>query len=505
MGKLTELLESLGVAPFERESYGEWAFKVNLDYKNHQKRRGRLVAVTAITPTERGEGKTSVSISLSDALNRAGHRTVVNLREPSMGPLFGAKGGAVGAGASCVIPEKRINMHFTGDIHALTYAANYIAAVIDNHIQSGNEVKLDPRRIYFKRCVDVNDRSLRSVVTGLGGRANGYVREAAFELTAASELTAILSLACSEEDLALRLSNVTIGEDSAGRLVRLSEICDIEVVEEILRDAFVPNFVMTRGGSPAFVHGASFANVAHGCASVRASEAALALGEIVIEEAGFGADLGFEKFMDIKCRTMGLFPDSVVMVVTRSAIERYGKECLKKHMENLKKHFNVTPIVVINKFKEDDEEDLQKISSLIEEYSPCVSSPFEGDSSVLAKRLLEDLEKGKKAFHEAYCENLPIKEKIEFLAKNIYGAKEVSYTSRAKRMIEKSEEFSRFPVCFAKTPLSFSSDKNEKNAGSMGGFTLPVDEVEIKSGARFIVAKCPGVFTLPGLPKDARR
>lgn len=504
MESLKEVMARYDISEDEQQLYGEWAAKVRVDYRKHGKRRGKLVAVTAMTPTERGEGKTTLSIALADALNRAGRKTLVNLREPSMGPFFGAKGGATGAGESKIIPEERINMHFTGDIHAFTYAANYIAAIIDNHVQAGNEAKLDTRRIYFKRCVDINDRSLRSVVTGLGGSVNGYVREGSFELTAASEITALVSLARDEEDLASRLASITVGENTSGEFVRLSTLCDIEPLLSLLREAFIPNFVMTEGGSGAFVHGASFANVAHGCCSLVASEAALALADIVVEEAGFGADLGFEKFMDIKCRAFNSFPDAVVMVITKASIEKHGTACLKKHMDNLKRHFNVTPIAVINKFKDDTKEDMSSLSSLLKEYSPCIADPFNGEADEAARRVMAEAERKKESLHLAYGESLSLKEKIEFLAKEMYGAAAVSYSVSAKRMLKKADEFSALPVCFAKTPLSFSHDKSSANAACMGGFTLPVEEVAIKSGSRFAVALCPGVFTLPGLPKGAR-
>lgn len=520
-----EVAENFGIGEDDLELYGKYKAKLTDDAMKSlsRKKAGKLVLVTAVNPTPAGEGKTTVSIGLTEALNRLGIRTVVALREPSLGPCFGVKGGAAGGGYAQVVPMEDLNLHFTGDFHAVTSANNLLAALLDNHIQQGNELRIDPRRIVWKRCEDMNDRALRNVVIGLGGKSNGVPREDHFIITVASEIMAILCLARDMKDLKERLARVIVAYNTDGDPVTAADLKAVGAMAALLKDAIKPNMIQTLEHTPAIVHGGPFANIAHGCNSVRATAAALRLGDIAVTEAGFGADLGAEKFFDITCRSAGFVPDAAVIVVTVRALKYNGgvkkenlnlpnPEALKKGSANLEKHieniasFGVPAVVAVNAFPTDTEEDYAVIRELCERKGCrfAVTRVFaEGGAGgeELAKQVLGILESQPANYHPLYPLEMPLEEKIGTIAKYIYGADGVIYGPGVKRTLKKLTElgFGNLPVCMAKNQYSLSDDP--KKLGRPTGFKITVRDVYASAGAGFVVALTGDVMTMPGLPK----
>lgn len=524
MQPITEIAKHLEIPEDDLELYGKYKAKISLDYWNTLKNRqnGKLILVTAINPTPAGEGKTTTSIGLGDALHRLGKKTTIALREPSLGPCFGLKGGAAGGGYAQVVPMEDINLHFTGDFHAITTAHNLLAAVIDNHIQQGNALDLDVRRITWKRVLDLNDRALRNIICGLGGKAHGVPRETGFDITVASEMMAILCLTSDLEDMKKRLGNIIIGYTRSGRPVRAEELNVTGALTLLFKDAIKPNLVQTLEGTPALIHGGPFANIAHGCNSVMATKYALKMADYTVTEAGFGADLGAEKFLDIKCRFTGFKPDAVVIVATIRALKMHGGlaktelgtenvEALKKGMTNLAKHienihkFGLPIVVAINAFPTDTENELAELKSLCESMGASVSISQAwakgGEGAIdLAQKVIEAAEKPSD-FHYMYDENDTIKNKINAIATKIYGADGVNYTTAAEKTIAELEAagLDKMPVCMAKTQYSLSDDQTK--LGAPTGFKITVREIRISAGAGFIVALTGNVLTMPGLPK----
>lgn len=524
MQPITEIAKHLEIPEDDLELYGKYKAKISLDYWNTLKDRqnGKLILVTAINPTPAGEGKTTTSIGLGDALHRLGKKTTIALREPSLGPCFGLKGGAAGGGYAQVVPMEDINLHFTGDFHAITTAHNLLAAVIDNHIQQGNALDLDVRRITWKRVLDLNDRALRNIICGLGGKAHGVPRETGFDITVASEMMAILCLTSDLEDMKKRLGNIIIGYTRSGRPVRAEELNVTGALTLLFKDAIKPNLVQTLEGTPALIHGGPFANIAHGCNSVMATKYALKMADYTVTEAGFGADLGAEKFLDIKCRFTGFKPDAVVIVATIRALKMHGGlaktelgtenvEALKKGMTNLAKHienihkFGLPIVVAINAFPTDTENELAELKSLCESMGASVSISQAwakgGEGAIdLAQKVIEAAEKPSD-FHYMYDENDTIKNKINAIATKIYGADGVNYTPAAEKTIAELEAagLDKMPVCMAKTQYSLSDDQTK--LGAPTGFKITVREIRISAGAGFIVALTGNVLTMPGLPK----
>ena len=524
MQPITEIAKHLEIPEDDLELYGKYKAKISLDYWNTLKDRqnGKLILVTAINPTPAGEGKTTTSIGLGDALHRLGKKTTIALREPSLGPCFGLKGGAAGGGYAQVVPMEDINLHFTGDFHAITTAHNLLAAVIDNHIQQGNALGLDVRRITWKRVLDLNDRALRNIICGLGGKAHGVPRETGFDITVASEMMAILCLTSDLEDMKKRLGNIIIGYTRSGRIVRAKELNVTGALTLLFKDAIKPNLVQTLEGTPALIHGGPFANIAHGCNSVMATKYALKMADFTVTEAGFGADLGAEKFLDIKCRFTGFKPDAVVIVATIRALKMHGGlaktqlgtenvEALKKGMTNLAKHienihkFGLPIVVAINAFPTDTENELAELKSLCESMGASVSISQAwakgGEGAIdLAQKVIEAAEKPSD-FHYMYDENDTIKNKINAIATKIYGADGVNYTPAAEKTIAELEAagLDKMPVCMAKTQYSLSDDQTK--LGAPTGFKITVREIRISAGAGFIVALTGNVLTMPGLPK----
>ncbi len=524
MQPITQIANHLDIPEDDIELYGKYKAKISLDYWNtlKDKPNGKLILVTAINPTRAGEGKTTTSIGLADAFHKLGHKTAVALREPSLGPCFGLKGGAAGGGYAQVVPMEDINLHFTGDFHAITTAHNLLAAVIDNHLQQGNALDLDVRRITWKRVVDLNDRALRHIVCGMGGKAHGVPRETGFDITVASEMMAILCLTSDLEDMKERLGNIIIGYTRSGRAVRAKELNVTGALTLLFKDAIKPNLVQTLEGTPAFIHGGPFANIAHGCNSVMATKYALKLSDYTITEAGFGADLGAEKFLDIKCRFTGFKPDAVVIVATIRALKMHGGlnkdelahediAALKKGMSNLAKHieniqkFGLPIVVAINAFPTDTENELAELKTLCESMGASVSISEAwakgGAGAVdLAQKVIEATKKPSN-FHYLYDEKASIKDKINTIATEIYGADGVNYTAAALKNIAEieAEGLDKMPVCMAKTPNSLSDDPTK--IGAPTGFKITVREVKISAGAGFIVVLTGNVLTMPGLPK----
>ncbi len=524
MQPITQIANHLDIPQDDVELYGKYKAKISLDYWNtlKDKPNGKLILVTAINPTRAGEGKTTTSIGLADAFHKLGHKTAVALREPSLGPCFGLKGGAAGGGYAQVVPMEDINLHFTGDFHAITTAHNLLAAVIDNHLQQGNALDLDVRRITWKRVVDLNDRALRHIVCGMGGKAHGVPRETGFDITVASEMMAILCLTSDLEDMKERLGNIIIGYTRSGRAVRAKELNVTGALTLLFKDAIKPNLVQTLEGTPAFIHGGPFANIAHGCNSVMATKYALKLSDYTITEAGFGADLGAEKFLDIKCRFTGFKPDAVVIVATIRALKMHGGlnkdelahediAALKKGMANLAKHieniqkFGLPIVVAINAFPTDTENELAELKTLCESMGAAVSISEAwakgGAGAVdLAQKVIEATKKPSN-FHYLYDEKASIKDKINTIATEIYGADGVNYTPAALKNIAEieAEGLDKMPVCMAKTPNSLSDDPTK--IGAPTGFKITVREVKISAGAGFIVVLTGNVLTMPGLPK----
>lgn len=522
IGKIAQHLE---IPEDELELYGKYKAKISLNYWNttlQQKENGKLILVTAINPTPAGEGKTTTSIGLGDALHKLGKKTAIALREPSLGPCFGMKGGAAGGGYAQVVPMEDINLHFTGDFHAITSAHNLLAAVIDNHIQQGNALDLDVRRITWKRVVDLNDRALRNIICGLGGKAHGVPRETGFDITVASEMMAILCLTSDLEDMKKRLGNIIIGYTRSGRPVRAEELNVTGALTLLFKDAIKPNLVQTLEGTPALIHGGPFANIAHGCNSVMATKYALKMADYTVTEAGFGADLGAEKFLDIKCRFTGFKPDAVVVVATIRALKMHGGlaktelateniEALKKGMTNLAKHieniqkFGLPIVVAINAFPTDTENELQELKALCESMGASVSISeawAKGSEGAidLAQKVIEATEKPSN-FQYMYDVNDSIKDKINTIATKIYGADGVNYTPAVEKTIAEfeAEGLDKMPICMAKTQYSLSDDQFK--LGAPTGFKITVRELRISAGAGFIVALTGNILTMPGLPK----
>ncbi len=522
---IVKISEKLGLKEDDIELYGKYKCKISLDIlkNNENKKDGKLVLVTAINPTPAGEGKSTVTVGLGEALCKMGKNAVIALREPSLGPVFGIKGGAAGGGYAQVIPMEDINLHFTGDMHAITSANNLLSAAIDNHIHQGNDLRIDSRRIVFKRVMDMNDRTLREVVVGLGGKANGFLREDGFMITVASEIMAILCLAEDLSDLKERMGNIVVAYNLDGEPVYAKELGVQGAMALLMKDAIKPNLVQTLENTPAIIHGGPFANIAHGCNSIIATKLALKLGDIAITEAGFGADLGAEKFLDIKCRYGGLTPDCVVVVATIRALKHHGGakkdelsipnvDLLKKGVSNLDKQienikkYNVPVVVAINKFTSDSEEEIQFIKEFCKEKNVRVALSDVwakgGEGGIdLGNEIIDVLENEKSDFKVLYNENDKIEEKILKIAKEIYGADGVSYTPQAKKQIQELEKFSldKLPICMAKTQYSLSD--NPSLLGKPEGFDITVKEVRVSNGAGFIVVLTGNVMTMPGLPK----
>lgn len=522
---IQKVAAALDINEEELELYGKYKAKLSSDLMSQLKERedGKLVLVTAINPTPAGEGKTTISVGLSQALTKLGKKTSVALREPSLGPCFGVKGGAAGGGYAQVVPMEDLNLHFTGDFHAITSANNLLAAMLDNHLQQGNQLQINPKEIVWKRCVDMNDRALRNIVIGMGGSMDGVVRQDGFVITVASEIMAILCLANDMEDLKYRLGNIIVGYSYNKLPVTAKDLNAVGAMASLLKDALKPNLIQTLEHTPAFVHGGPFANIAHGCNSVQATKMGLKLSDILVTEAGFGADLGAEKFFDIKCRKAGLTPDAVVLVATVRALKHNGgvvKEDLgvenlealakgivnlEKHIENLNK-YGVPIVVTVNQFVTDTEKELEYVRAFCEangcDFAPANVWGEGGEGGLeLAKAVLHTLETKTSNFKYLYEDSVSIKEKIETIAKEIYGADGVTYGPAANKAIERIEAlgFSDFPVCMAKNQYSFSDDA--KKLGRPTGFKINIREVYVSAGAGFVVAITGAVMTMPGLPK----
>ena len=522
---IKDVAASIGIAEDDLELYGKYKAKISDELIQRTKNNpdGKLILVTAINPTPAGEGKTTTSVGLGQALGKMGKKALIALREPSLGPCFGIKGGAAGGGYAQVVPMEDLNLHFTGDFHAITSANNLLAALLDNHIQQGNELGIDPRQIVWKRCMDMNDRVLRNVVVGLGSKMDGMVREDHFVITVASEIMAILCLAEDMNDLKKRLGRIIVAYTFDGKPVTAEDLHAVGSMAALLRDALKPNLIQTLEHTPALVHGGPFANIAHGCNSVRATQTALKLADYVVTEAGFGADLGAEKFFDIKCRKAGLHPDAVVLVATIRALKYNGGvakedlstenlEALKagivnleKHIENLQK-YGVPVVVTLNSFVTDTEAETKFVEDFCHERGCefALSEVWEkgGEGGIaLAEKVLETLENKENHFKPIYEDSLSLKEKIETVAKEIYGADGVTYSAAAEKELKRITDLGMgdFPVCMAKTQYSLSDDP--KKLGRPSGFTINVREVYVSAGAGFVVAINGSIMTMPGLPK----
>lgn len=522
---IQEVAASLGIGAEDLELYGKYKAKISDELMERIKDRpdGKLILVTAINPTPAGEGKTTTSVGLGEAFGKLGKKAVIALREPSLGPCFGIKGGAAGGGYAQVVPMEDLNLHFTGDFHAITSANNLLAALLDNHIQQGNELGIDPRQIVWKRCLDMNDRVLRNVVVGLGNKMDGMVREDHFVITVASEIMAILCLAEDMDDLKRRLGRIIAAYTFDGKPVTAEDLQAVGSMAALLKDAMKPNLIQTLEHTPALVHGGPFANIAHGCNSVRATRAALKLADYVVTEAGFGADLGAEKFFDIKCRKAGLAPDAVVLVATIRALKYNGgvaKENLssenldalkagivnlEKHIENLQK-YGVPVVVTLNSFVSDTDAETAYVEDFCKEHGCefALSEVWEkgGEGGIaLAEKVLETLENKKGSFKLLYQDSASLKEKIETVAKEIYGADSVTYSAAAEKELERITGLGMgdFPVCMAKTQYSLSDDAAK--LGRPEGFSVHVREVYVSAGAGFVVAVNGSIMTMPGLPK----
>ncbi len=525
MEPIKNVAAKLGMSEDDIEMYGKYKAKLSDEYMQSVKdnKNGKLVLVTAINPTPAGEGKTTVTVGLGQAMCKLGKKAVIALREPSLGPCFGVKGGAAGGGYAQVVPMEDLNLHFTGDFHAITSANNLLAAVMDNHMHQGNALRIDPKRIVFKRCLDMNDRVLRNIIVGMGKKGDGVMRQDGFVITVASEIMAILCLATDIKDLQERLARIIVAYNVDNEPVTAGELKCVGSMTALLKDAIKPNLIQTLEHTPALVHGGPFANIAHGCNSVRATQTALKIADYVITEAGFGADLGAEKFFDIKCRMTGLKPDAVVLVATVRALKYNGGvakadlgaenlEALEKGIVNLEKHienlqlYGVPVVVTLNRFVSDTDAELAYVREFCEKRGCdfALANVWEkgGEGGVdLAKAVLNTLETKESHFKVLYEDNLPIKEKIETIAKKIYGADGVTYSAEADRAIAKIEEmgFSDMPVCMAKNQYSLSDDA--KKLGRPTGFTVNIREVYVSAGAGFVVAITGAIMTMPGLPK----
>ncbi len=519
-----EIASSVGIDEKYVEYYGNDKAKIDLSLLDENAKKGKLILVTAITPTPAGEGKTTTTIGLADGLKKIGKKVVVALREPSLGPVFGVKGGAAGGGYAQVIPMEDINLHFTGDFHAISSANNLLAAVLDNHIQQGNQLNIDVRKITWKRCVDMNDRQLRFIVDGLGGKANGVPREDGFDITVASEIMAVLCLSNSLADLKKRLSNVIVGYTYDDKPVTCGQLKVVGALTALLKNALKPNLVQTLEGTPAFVHGGPFANIAHGCNSVMATRMAMQLGDYAVTEAGFGADLGAEKFLDIKCRMASLSPDAVVVVATVRALKMHGGLLktqlseenltalekgipnLLRHVKNMRSVYKLPCVVAVNRFPTDTDNEIDFIIKKCRELgvNTVLSTVWAngGNGGIeLAKEVVRLCETENKEFAFSYEDDCSIKDKINAVVTKIYGGDGVDYTKEANSQIQKLEEmgFANCPVCIAKTQYSFSDDPSK--LGAPTGFNVTVRKVKISAGAGFIVVYTGDILTMPGLPK----
>lgn len=525
---VAEVAAKIGISADKLENYGPYKAKITFEelralQEKAAKNPGKLILVTAVTPTPAGEGKSTVSIGLADGLNRIGKKTVVALREPSLGPCFGVKGGACGGGYAQIVPMEDINLHFTGDIHAISIANNLIAALIDNHLQQGNELGIDPRTISWKRCVDLNDRALRNITIGLGGRLQGVPREDHFSIAVASEIMAIVCLSRTISELKERIDRIVIGQNYARENVTFGQLKCTGAIAALLKDVIKPNLVQTLEKNPAFVHGGPFANIAHGCNSVNATLCALATGDYVVTEAGFAADLGAEKFLDIKCRAAGLKPAAVVIVATIRALKMHGGVAkadlakpdtaalekgfanLKTHIENVAK-FGLPAVVAVNKFITDTDEEIQLLEKLCRDNgsTAVLSEGWEkgGEGAAdLARTVAEIADSGKANYHPLYELDLPLADKIRTIAKEIYRAADVEFDSAALKKLKTFEDagYGKLPVCIAKTQNSISHDP--KLIGAPSGYTFPVRDVQLYAGAGFVVALAGDIMTMPGLPK----
>ena len=525
---VAEVAAKIGISADKLENYGPYKAKITFEelralQEKAVKNPGKLILVTAVTPTPAGEGKSTVSIGLADGLNRIGKKTVVALREPSLGPCFGVKGGACGGGYAQIVPMEDINLHFTGDIHAISIANNLIAALIDNHLQQGNELGIDPRTISWKRCVDLNDRALRNITIGLGGRMQGVPREDHFSIAVASEIMAIVCLSRTISELKERIDRIVIGQNYARENVTFGQLKCTGAIAALLKDVIKPNLVQTLEKNPAFVHGGPFANIAHGCNSVNATLCALATGDYVVTEAGFAADLGAEKFLDIKCRAADLKPAAVVIVATIRALKMHGGVAkadlakpdtaalekgfanLKTHIENVAK-FGLPAVVAVNKFITDTDEEIQLLEKLCRDNgSTAVLSEGWGKggegAADLARTVAEIADSGKANYHPLYELDLPLADKIRTIAKEIYSAADVEFDSAELKKLKTFEDagYGKLPVCIAKTQNSISHDP--KLIGAPSGYTFPVRDVQLYAGAGFVVALAGDIMTMPGLPK----
>jgi formate--tetrahydrofolate ligase len=516
--------DKLGIDTKNLEPYGHYKAKVSLDYVNSlTAENGRLILVSAITPTPAGEGKTTTTVGLGDALNHIGKKAIICLREPSLGPCFGVKGGAAGGGYAQVVPMEDINLHFTGDFHAIGAANNLLAALVDNHIYWGNELGFDQRRVTWRRVLDMNDRALREIVSSLGGVANGFPRSDGFDIVVASEVMAIFCLATSLEDLLKRLGNIIVGYTRERKPIRAHQLKAAGPMTALLKDALAPNLVQTLENSPAFIHGGPFANIAHGCNSVIATRTALKLGDYVVTEAGFGADLGAEKFFDIKCRKAGLKPDCAVLVATIRALKMHGGvakedlkkenlEALKKGLSNLQRHvanvqrYGVPAVVSINRFSADTPAEIELVKKAcaelgVEAFMADHWAAGGAGAAEVAHAVVKLCESGKADFKLLYPDDMPLWDKMKTIAQQIYGAADISAEKGVRDQVAglQKDGFGHFPICVAKTQYSFTTDPNAKGAPS--GHVIPIREVRVSAGAEFLVFICGEIMTMPGLPK----
>ena len=511
---IVEIAKRLGLTEDDIEQYGKYKAKINLDVLQKTNRpNGKLILVTAITPTPAGEGKSTVTIGLTQALNKIGKLSAAAIREPSLGPVFGMKGGAAGGGYAQVVPMEDINLHFTGDMHAIGIAHNLISACIDNHINSGNALGIDITKITWKRVVDMNDRALRNIVIGLGGKANGYPRQDSFQITVGSEIMAILCLSNSITELKEKIKNIVFGTSLDGKLLRVGDLHIEGAVAALLKDAIKPNLVQTLENTPVFIHGGPFANIAHGCNSILATKMALKLTDYVVTEAGFAADLGAEKFIDIKCRLGGLKPDCAVIVATVRALEHHGKgdlkaglENLDKHIDNIKNKYKLPLVVAINKFVTDTDEQIAMIEKFCNErgaeVSLCEVWAKGGEGGIdLAEKVLRAIDGNKTEFDYFYDINLTIKEKIEKICKEIYGADGVVFAPATKKVFDTiaAEGLEKLPVCMSKTQKSISD--NPALLGKPSGFKVTINDLRLAVGAGFVIAMAGDIIDMPGLPK----
>ena len=525
MQPITQIARQAGVREDSLSCYGRYIAKLDPTAYQDQPPRARLILVTAITPTPAGEGKTTVSVSLADGMRRNGKNAMLALREPSQGPVFGIKGGAAGGGYAQVLPMENINLHFTGDLHAITAANNLLAAMVDNHIQQGNALGIDPRQVVFRRCMDVNDRQLRGIVSGLGGKMNGMPREDGFDITAASEIMAAFCMASDLMDMKARMARITVGRTYAGKLVTCGDIGAQGAMAALLRDAMAPNLVQTIEGTPCLMHGGPFANIAHGCNSVIATRLAMKLSDYTVTEAGFGADLGAEKFIDIKCRAAGIYPDCVVLVATIRALKHHGgveKDCLnqenvpamldgcanlKRHLDNIRTVWGAPAVVAINRFTSDTQAEIDALKDwLAQQNAPCALCEGWGKGGAGAQELAELVVREADGVHSrvpffTYPDDMDLAHKIDAVARRVYGARGATFTAQAMKQLKTMEDegFGRCPVCIAKTQYSFSDDAKRRNAPT--DFDINIRSARLSAGAGFVVAFAGDIIAMPGLPR----